>query len=553
MTDKATSDLWWKDAVIYCADVATWMDSDGDGVGDLAGLTRRLDYLSGLGITTLWMMPFYPSPLGDDGYDITDYYAVDSRFGTLGDFVEMIRTAGNLGIRVLVDLVLSHTSDQHPWFQQARHDRNSRYRDYYRWSDEKQQEPSEVAFPGEQKSTWTYDEVAGQWYMHRYFDFMPDLNITEPNVRDEMNKVLGFWLELGISGFRVDSLQFMIETIGTRASDKPVSYLQSLVEFMERRRGDAIFLGEANVSPGEQQRYFAIDNGDGVQMLFDFRTCAAQWLAHARGSARPLIDALNSRPRHPPQAQFANFCRHHDELNLGMLSDSEREEVFAAFAPESAHRLYGRGIRRRLAPMLGNDQRRIRLALALTMALPGTPILIYGDEIGMGEDLSLPGRLAVRNPMQWSPRHAGGFSTASKLYRPARAEGPCGYRTVNVLEQRHQPGSLYSWVSHAIRVRRECPELGWGQWRTLDVGDPRVLAIDTHWRDGHIITLHNLSAEPTTVRPPANLGGQPQAAEVRQVLGDAGPPHRTGQQIALGGYGFRWLRLLDESPATPPE
>ena len=220
MTDKATSDLWWKDGVIYCADVATWVDSDGDGVGDLAGLTRRLDYLSGLGVTTLWMMPFYPSPLGDDGYDITDYYAVDPRFGTLGDFVEMIRTADNLGIRVLVDLVLSHTSDQHPWFQQARRDRSSRYRDYYRWSDEKQEEPSEVAFPGEQKSTWTYDEVAGQWYMHRYFDFMPDLNITEPNVRDEMNKVLGFWLELGISGFRVDSLQFMIETIGTRARDQ---------------------------------------------------------------------------------------------------------------------------------------------------------------------------------------------------------------------------------------------------------------------------------------------------------------------------------------------
>jgi maltose alpha-D-glucosyltransferase/alpha-amylase len=236
-----------------------------------------------------------------------------------------------------------------------------------------------------------------------------------------------------------------------------------------------------------------------------------------------------------------------------MLSDSEREEVFAAFAPEPAHRLYGRGIRRRLAPMLGNDQRRIRLALALTMALPGTPILMYGDEIGMGEDLSLPGRLAVRNPMQWSPRHAGGFSTASKLYRPARAEGPFGYRTVNVLGQRHQPGSLYSWVAHAIRVRRECPELGWGQWRTLDTGDPRVLAIDTRWRDGHMVTLHNLSAEPATVHLPGNRDDQAQATDVRQVLGDPGPPHRTGQQITLSGYGFRWLRLPEASPATPPE
>jgi maltose alpha-D-glucosyltransferase / alpha-amylase len=546
MTDKATSDLWWKNAVIYCADVATWADSDGDGIGDLAGLTRRLDYLSGLGITTLWLMPFYPSPLGDDGYDITDYYAVDSRFGTLGDFVEMIRTADNLGIRVLVDLVLSHTSNQHPWFQRARHDRGSRYRDYYRWSDTKQEEPSEVAFPGEQKSTWTYDDVAGQWYMHRYYDFMPDLNITDPDVLDEMHKVLGFWLELGVSGFRVDSLQFMIETIGTRAKDQPVTYLRSLVEFLERRRGDAIFLGEANVSPGEQQRYFAVDGGDGVQMLFDFRTCAAQWLAHARGSAGPIIDALNSRPSHPAQAQFANFCRHHDELNLGMLSDSEREEVFAAFAPEQQHRLYGRGIRRRLASMLGYDQQRIRLALALTMALPGTPILTYGDEIGMGEDLSLPGRIAVRNPMQWSPGHAGGFSTASSLYRPARADGPGGHRAVNVLDQRHDPGSLYTWVARAIRVRRECAELGWGRWRTIQVSDPRVLVIETRWRDGRMVTLHNLSADPVRLRLTDDLEDLARADQVRQVLGDTQPPYRPGQEITLGRYGFTWLRCSAE-------
>ncbi len=545
MTDKATSDLWWKNAVIYCADVATWLDSDGDGTGDLAGLTRRLDYLWGLGINTLWLMPFYPSPLGDDGYDITDYYAVDPRFGTLGDFVEMIRTADNLGIRVLVDLVMSHTSNQHPWFQRSRHDQGSRYRYYYRWSDTKQKEPSEVAFPGEQTSTWTYDDVAGQWYMHRYYDFMPDLNITHPDVLDEMHKVLGLWLELGISGFRVDSLPFMIETIGTSAKDQPVTYLRSLVEFLERRRGDAIFLGEANVSPQEQQRYFAVDDGDGVQMLFDFRTCSAQWLAHARGHAEPLIDALNSRPSYPAQAQFANFCRHHDELNLGMLSDSEREDVFAAFAPEPEHRVYGRGIRRRLAPMLGNDQQRIRLALALTMALPGTPVLLYGDEIGMGEDLSLPGRLAVRNPMQWSSGQAGGFSTSDKLYRPVHADGPYGYRTVNVADQRHDLGSLYSWVAQAIRVRRESPELGWGEWRTLDMDDPHVLAIETRWRDDRTVTLHNLSAEPVKVRLPDGAEEPDQGKRMRQMLGDTDPPYSAGQEITLGRYGFRWLRQTD--------
>jgi maltose alpha-D-glucosyltransferase/alpha-amylase len=337
----------------------------------------------------------------------------------------------------------------------------------------------------------------------------------------------------------------MIETIGTNAKDQPATYLRSLVEFLARRRGDAIFLGEGNVSPEEQQRYFAVDDGDGVQMLFDFRTCAAQWLAHPRGSAGPLIDALHSRPRHPPQAQFANFCRHHDELNLGLLSDNEREEVFAAFAPEPEHRVYGRGIRRRLAPMLGHDQQRIRLALALTMALPGTPILLYGDEIGMGEDLSLPGRLAVRNPMQWSPGHAGGFSTGDKLYRPVHAEGPFGYRMVNVADQRHEPGSLYSWVAQAIRVRRKSPELGWGEWRILDVGDPRVLAIETRWRDDQMITLHNLSAEPAKVHLPDNPDKATEEGRMRQVLGDADPPYGPGQAITLGRYGFRWLRLLD--------
>ena len=537
MTDKATSDLWWKNAVIYCADVATWLDSDGDGTGDLAGLTRRLDYLGGLGVTTLWMMPFYPSPLGDDGYDITDYYGVDRRFGTLGDFVEMIRTADNLGIRVLVDLVMSHTSNQHPWFQRARHDRDSRYRHYYRWSDTSQEEPSEVAFPGEQTSTWTYDDVAGQWFMHRYYDFMPDLNITDPDVLDEMHKVLGFWLELGISGFRVDSLPFMIETIGTSAKDQPVTYLRSLVEFLERRRGNAIFLGEANVSPEEQQRYFAVDDGDGVQMLFDFRTCAAQWLAHARGRAGPLIDALNSRPRHPPQAQFANFCRHHDELNLGLLGDSEREEVFAAFAPEPEHRVYGRGIRR-LAPMLGNDQQRIRLLCRRCRARR----LLYGDEIGMGEDLSCR-RLACAT--RCSGRRQPGLLAGDKLYRPTHAEGPFGYRAVNVADQRHEPGSLYSWVAQAIRVRRESPALGWGQWRILDVGDPRVLAIETRWRDDQLITLHNLSAEPAKVRLPDDQDEAAGEQRMRQVLGDADPPYSPGQDIILGRYGFRWMRRLD--------
>jgi maltose alpha-D-glucosyltransferase / alpha-amylase len=539
MTDKATSDLWWKDAVVYCVDVATWLDSDDDGIGDLAGLTRRLDYLSGLGVNCLWLMPFYPSPLGDDGYDITDYYAVDERLGTLGDFVEMIRTANNLGIRVLVDLVLNHTSDQHPWFPKRR--------DFYVWSDHKEKEPADVAFPGEQDSTWTFNEEAGQWYMHRYYDFMPDLNITHPDVRDEMNKILGFWLELGVSGFRVDSLPLMIETVGTDSRDNPVTYLRSLVEFMGRRRGDAIFLGEANVSPEDQQRYLGMDGGEGVQMLFDFRSCAAQWLSHARGDARPLEEALRSRPRYPQHGQYANFCRHHDELNLGELAEAERDEIFAAFAPEETHRVYGRGIRRRLAPMLGNDPRRIRLVLALTLALPGTPVLLYGDELGMGEDLSLHGRLAVRSPMQWSARPNGGFSRADELYRPMHGEGEYGYRNVNVVDQRHDPESLVAWMTRAIQVRRECPEMGWGEWRILDVGDSRVLALDYRWREGGVVTLHNLSADDVRVSLPDDLD-LTGVEGIRRMFGEG--PADSGKEIDLPGYGYSWLRLVDEHVTT---
>jgi maltose alpha-D-glucosyltransferase/alpha-amylase len=296
------------------------------------------------------------------------------------------------------------------------------------------------------------------------------------------------------------------------------------------------------VSPQEQQGYFAVDGGDGVQMLFDFRTCAAQWLAHARGSAGPLVEALRSRRPHPEQAQFANFVRHHDELNLGLLSDGEREEVFAAFAPEPEHRVYGRGIRRRLAPMLGHDQERIRMVLALTLALPGTPVLLYGDEIGMGEDLSLPGRLAVRNPMQWSAGPAGGFTTSDNPYRPVHADGPGGYHSVNVADQRNDPGSQYSWVAQAIRVRRDCPELGWGEWRTLDVGDQRVLGIETRWHEHRMITLHNLSADPVKVRLPEDGDEAAGDERMRQVLGDAGSPHRPGEPVTLGRYGFSWLR-----------
>jgi maltose alpha-D-glucosyltransferase/alpha-amylase len=548
VTDKATSDLWWKNAIVYCLDVKTWLDGDGDGIGDFAGLTRRLDYLDDLGVNCIWLTPFYPSPDLDDGYDVTDYFAVDERYGTLGDFVEFVRTARSLGISVVIDLVLNHTSDQHPWFQKARRDRGSRYRDYYIWSDEPKQEPAQIVFPGEQDGTWTYDGVAGQWYMHRYHEFVPDLNIANPAVRDEMNKIMGFWLELGVAGFRVDSAPFLLETTGlTDADGSPDDYLRELRQFLTRRSGNAVFLGEANVEPAEQVRYFGDEHGDGgMHMLFDFSTSAATWLALARGDAEPLRDYLAKRPVPPEVCQYAVFLRHHDELSLESLTEGERDEGMALLAPEESWRIYGRGIRRRLAPLLGGDQRRIRLAFSLLLSLPGTPVILYGDEIGMGDDLGLPGRRSVRIPMQWTKHPGCGFSSApaERLVRPVQVDGPYGYQAVNVVAQQRDPDSLLSWTGRAIRARRQCPELAWSRWEPLDAGDRRVLAHRARWRSGEVVVLHNLSPEPVSVRLDGHLDGQ----LADEVFGDGeyGGEQRTGDPLELRGHGYRWLRVRQD-------
>jgi maltose alpha-D-glucosyltransferase/alpha-amylase len=552
MTDKATSDLWWKNAIVYGVDVKTFLDSNGDGWGDLAGLTRRLDYLRDLGVSCLWLMPCYPSPLRDDGYDIADYYAVDPRLGTLGDFVEMVRTAHALGLRVIVDLVLNHTSERHPWFQEARRDRRSARRGYYLWADEPQPDGHGVVFPGEQTETWTYDEVAGQYYFHRYHAFQPDLATADPAVRDEMNKIMGFWLELGVDGFRVDSLPFLVEKAGQRHSpDDPHEYLREMRAFLSRRRGDAVLLGEANLPPDEQRTYFGDPtrphDASEAQLLFDFSVQANLWLGFARGTAQPVAQALRGRPAVPRACQYAVFVRHHDELTLEkVLGEGGRDEVFTAFAPDDDARIYGRGIRRRLAPLLGGDPARIRLALSLLMGLPGTPVLLYGDELGIGDDLGLPGRLAVRVPMQWSAAGAGGgFSTADadRLVRPAQPDGPYGYRRTNVAAQRRDPDSLLQFTRALIGTRRTCPEIGRGDWELLDTGEHRVLALRYRWQQGQVLTLHNFSpTEPEVKVGFAGADGQ----RVQEIFADR--PYAgldaLDRAVPVAGYGFRWLRLV---------
>ncbi len=545
MRRKATSDWWWKNAVLYCLDVETFLDSDGDGWGDLVGLTDRLDYLAGIGVTCLWLMPFYPSRQRDDGYDITDFYGIDGRLGTPGDFAELVRTARDRGIRVIADLVVNHTSNRHPWFEAARADRDSPYRGFYVWVDEKPEEkPGDVVFPDREDSNWAYDERAGQWYLHRFYSHQPDLNVADPQVRDEIAQVVGYWLGQGLAGFRVDAVPFLLEPTGLpeRAMEDPHELLCDLRRFIGRRRGDAILMGEVNLAPDQQRAFFGDEDGDELHMVLSFSVNQAMYLAFSRGEAAPLADALRALPEIPEDCQWANFVRNHDELTLDKLSESEREEVFAAFGPEERHQLYGRGLRRRLPSMVGGDPDRLRLAYSLAFSLPGTPVLFYGEEIGMQENLEIEGRFSVRSPMQWSAERHRGFTTGEEPCRPL-APGDA-----EVAAQRRDPGSLLNWMERLMRRRRECPELGWGRVTLLDSGDPAVLAHRADWDGSAILAVHSLVEEPRTVRLPV---GEVEAAV--DLFFDAELEPRDGAvEVELGRYGHRWFRLRAPGQRVAP-
>jgi trehalose synthase len=551
---EATSDLWWKNAVVYALDVETFADSNGDGIGDFPGLTERIDYLSGLGVSCIWLLPFYPSPRRDDGYDVTDHYGVDPRFGTLGDFVEFVRTAQDRGIRVIVDLVVNHTSDEHPWFQAARSDRNSPYHDYYVWADEKPADDKQgIAFPDKETSTWAYDRTAKQWYLHHFYKFQPDLNIANNQVVLELERVMGFWLQLGVAGFRLDAVPFFLGTDGVVTTEDPHEHLRRLRAFVNRRRGDGVLLGEVNVEEKELLSYFGGPEGDELQMLFNFTGMQSMWLSLVRGDASPLVHALRRLPPVDQTNQYAYFARVHDELTLDKLTGSERDEVMAQLAPREDMQLYGHGIRRRVPPMLGGDRRRIENLYSLVFSLPGTPLLLYGEEIGMGEDLSLPDRLSVRTPMQWAPETAAGFSTApeDRLVRPVRAKGAYGYRAVNVRDQRHDHDSLLSFFQRLLRTRREAPEIGWGSWQVLDSDSPGVLVHRCDWQESTVIAWHNLRDNPETVRLDVDLGD----CHVEDLIGDRAyePIDLARPVVDLAAYGYRWVRLRHRfDPAAPP-
>ncbi|WP_156253434.1 alpha-amylase family protein [Pseudactinotalea terrae] len=551
-----TSDLWWKNAITYCLDVETFLDSDGDGVGDLAGLSQRIDYLAELGVTCLWLMPFYPGPQRDDGYDVSDMYGVDPRFGDLGHLVEVVRTAHDRGMRVIADLLVNHTSDKHPWFVSARRSTSSPYRDYYVWREDEPPDTSDqVVFPDKEDGIWSLDERTGQWYLHHFYRHQPDLNIANPAVVEEIVRVIGFWLELGLDGFRVDAVPFFVADVETgdaaHAGD-PHELLERVRSFLGRRRGDAVILGEVNLPYDQQLDYFGGSEGNELQMMFDFELMQATYLSFARADAAPLVAALGRRPEIHPTCAWATFLRNHDELTLDQLDPAERQEVFDAFGPEEHMQLYGRGLRRRLPPMFDGDPRRIRMAYSLLFSLPGSPTLFYGEEIGMGENLDIPGRLAVRAPMQWAPDDNGGFSTAParRLARPVVGDGYAPEH-VNVADQTQDPDSLWTFLRALIWVRRACPEVGWGTCTVLDVGASQVVAHRCDLEQATTIALHNLSPDPVVVTIPAA-----RESDGHEVI-DAFTHERVGPvteplEIALAGYGHRWLRLRPEGEALIP-
>src|SRR5436190_10140684 len=488
------NDLWYKNAVIYCLSVGTYMDSNADGIGDFKGLMRRLDYLHGLGVTAIWLMPFQVSPHRDDGYDVSDYYGVDPRYGTIGDFVEFTHGAKQRGIRVLIDLVVNHTSNEHPWFKAACKDPQSKHREWYVWSKKKPPRAKQgMAFPGVQKSTWSYDREAKAGYFHRFYDFQPDLNTSNPHVQAEILKIMGFWIQLGVSGFRMDAVPVIIATKGPKVR-KPVEQydmLRSFREFLQWRQGDAIILAEANVLPETDMEYFGAD-GDRMHMMFNFHVNQHVFYALASGDSRPLIKSMKATKPRPATAQWGLFLRNHDELDLGRLTKAQRETVFKAFGPDKGMQLYDRGIRQRLAPMLGGDRRRLELACSLMCTLPGTPVIRYGDEIGMGDDLDLPERNCARTPMQWSTEPHAGFTEGDKPTLPVIDKGAYGYEHVNAAKQRRDPNSMLNWTERIVRMRKEVPEIGWGDFQLIPVRDACVLVMRYDWRNNSVLFVHNL-------------------------------------------------------------
>ncbi len=537
---------WHKDAVMYELYVRAFRDSNGDGHGDLAGVVERLDYLTWLGVDVVWLLPIYPSPLRDDGYDVSDFTNVHPDHGTLGDFTRLVEEAHARGIKIITDLVLNHTSNEHPWFQESRRGPSNPKADWYVWSDDPERySGTRVIFSDTESSNWTFDTERGQYYWHRFFRHQPDLNFDNPDVREEMKRVAKFWIDLGIDGFRMDAIPYLFEREGTTSENLAPThaYLKELRAYINGLRPDLFILGEVNQWPQDTLSYFGSGN-DEMTLLFHFPVMPRLFEAIARGQRDSVEYVLDQTPAIPDGSQWVVFLRNHDELTLEMVSDEERVFMYETYAPDPRMRL-NVGIRRRLAPLLGNDMRKVRLLMSVVMTLPGTPVLYYGDEIGMGDNIHLEDRDGVRTPMQWHAGNAAGFSEAEKTFAPPIDQPPFDYHSVNVAAQRADEGSLLHWVRTMIAQRRAHAALGRGSFALLRPSNKAVLAFHNVHENDVVISVHNLSDEPQSVVLDLS---QHEGRALREAFTSEPLKASASTQLTLEPYDLRWYVPANGSP-----
>ncbi len=535
---------WYKDAVIYQVHVRTFYDSNGDGVGDFRGLAQKLDYLQELGTNAIWLMPFFPSPLRDDGYDIADYRSVHSSYGTLDDFKLFLDAAHQRGIRVIIEMVLNHTSDQHPWFQESRGSRDNPRRDWYVWSEtDTRYRGVRIIFTDTELSNWAWDPVSKEYYFHRFFSHQPDLNYDNPAVREEMWDVMKFWLQMGVDGFRLDAVPYLVEREGTSCENLPETHvvLKDLRARLDREFPGRMLLAEANQWPADLRRYFG--EGDEFHMAFHFPLMPRMFMGLKLEDRKPITEILQQTPAIPDVCQWCLFLRNHDELTLEMVTDMERDYMYDEYAKDKGMRL-NVGIRRRLAPLLDNDRRRIELMNGMLLSLPGTPIIYYGDEIGMGDNVNLGDRNGVRTPMQWDGGWNGGFSSADPeaLYSPLMLNPVYGYQALNVQAQKRFDHSLLSWMKRIIKVRKSLPVFGRGSMEFLYPANHRVLAYVRELGKERILAVNNLSNSAQVVeldltRYKGNILIEMFGKNIFPRVGDL--PYL----LTLGPYQFYWFRM----------
>ena len=528
-----SNDLWYKNAVFYEVAVRAYKDSNGDGRGDLRGIAEKVEYLQTLGVDCVWIMPINPSPLKDDGYDVADYYGVDPTYGSLNDLKQLVEAAHSHGIRIIMDLVLNHTSDEHPWFRAARSSRSSPYREYYVWSDTDQKyKDARIVFVDSESSNWTWDEQAGQYYWHRFYSSQPDLNFDNPKVRDEMLSVARFWLDLGMDGFRVDAVPYLFEREGTICENLPEThaYVKRLRSFIDEQYPGRILLCEANQWPEDVRPYFG--EGDEFHMAFHFPLMPRIFMALRRGEVGPIRWVMQQTASIPRDCQWCTFLRNHDELTLEMVTEEEREWMWQEYAPEPRMRL-NLGIRRRLAPLLDNDRRKIELANSLLFTLPGAPIIYYGDEIGMGDNLDLSDRNGVRTPMQWDSSPHAGFTTGTPYTQHVR--GDLAFQNVNVAAQLGDAHSLFHTVQKMIAVRKRHAAFGGSSMEWVEMGNPTVAAYLRQNGDDDVLVLSNLSSDVQSVVVPLQYRKNYLDLLSSSVVS-------LGQERELAPYSFLWLQ-----------